>query len=68
MQVLNSPAFPSSPSVLLVVPKALNTWETLTPRQQQQEEEELEGLVEEAVESGDMLCLAELPGAFRIYR
>ncbi|CAJ1056774.1 uncharacterized protein LOC117814889 isoform X1 [Xyrichtys novacula] len=43
-------------------------WGTLMPWQQQQEEEELEYLAEKALESGDMLSLAELPGAFRIYR
>ncbi|XP_034542337.1 uncharacterized protein LOC117814889 isoform X2 [Notolabrus celidotus] len=46
----------------------LSIWETLTHWQQQQEEEDLEYLVDKALESGDMLCLAELPGAFRIYR
>lgn len=40
----------------------------MLPWQQQKEEEELEDLAEDALESGDMVCLAELPGAFRIYR
>lgn len=40
----------------------------MPPWQQHQEEEGLENLAEEALESGDMLGLAELPGAFRIYR
>ncbi|XP_042267690.1 uncharacterized protein LOC121897345 [Thunnus maccoyii] len=47
---------------------ALNVWETLLPGQRHKEEEGLEDLAEEALESGDMLRLAELPGAFRIYR
>lgn len=47
---------------------ALSIWETLLPWQQHKEEEGLEDLAEEALESGDMLRLAELPGAFRIYR
>ncbi|XP_042352039.1 uncharacterized protein LOC121950182 [Plectropomus leopardus] len=46
----------------------LSIWETLLPWQQCKEEEGLEDLAEEALESGDMLRLAELPGAFRIYR
>ncbi|XP_051237928.1 uncharacterized protein LOC127353026 [Dicentrarchus labrax] len=45
-----------------------NMWETMLPCQQHMEEEELEDLADEALESGDMLRLAELPGAFRIYR
>ncbi|XP_071356635.1 uncharacterized protein [Trachinotus anak] len=45
-----------------------HVWETLLPWQRHREVEELEGLAEEALESGDMLCLAELPGAFRLYR
>ncbi|KAM7396632.1 hypothetical protein PAMP_019664 [Pampus punctatissimus] len=48
--------------------RALNVWETLLPWQRHKEEEGLEDLAEEALESGDMLRLAELPGAFRIYR
>lgn len=47
---------------------ALSIWETLLPWQQCKEEEGLGDLAEEALESGDMLGLAELPGAFRIYR
>ncbi|XP_059191497.1 uncharacterized protein LOC131973504 [Centropristis striata] len=43
-------------------------WETLLPWQQHEEEEGLGDLADEALESGDMLHLAELPGAFRIYR
>ncbi|KAL7403213.1 hypothetical protein ABVT39_026393 [Epinephelus coioides] len=46
----------------------LSIWETLLPWQQRKEEEGLGDLAEEALESGDMLGLAELPGAFRIYR
>ncbi|KAM4618266.1 uncharacterized protein ACJ7VT_007672 [Polymixia lowei] len=46
----------------------LTVWDTLLPWQQNQEEEELEDLAEEALDSGDLLRLAELPGAFRIYR
>ncbi|XP_029698159.1 uncharacterized protein [Takifugu rubripes] len=46
---------------------APSTWEGMLPWQQQKEEEELEDLAEDALESGDMVCLAELPGAFRIY-
>lgn len=49
-------------------PTALYAWESLLPWQQCKEEEKLEDLAEEALESDDMLCLAELPGAFRIYR
>lgn len=40
----------------------------MLPWQQQKEEEDLEDLAENALESGDMACLAELPGAFRMYR
>ncbi|XP_036963433.1 uncharacterized protein LOC119024600 isoform X3 [Acanthopagrus latus] len=43
-------------------------WETMLPWQQQEEEQELEDRAKEALELSDMLCLAELPGAFRIYR
>ncbi|XP_030282130.1 uncharacterized protein LOC115586861 [Sparus aurata] len=43
-------------------------WETMLPWQQQEEEQELEDRAKDAMESGDMLRLAELPGAFRIYR
>lgn len=46
----------------------MSNWENMLPWQQHMEEEELEDLAEEALESGDMLRLAELPGAFRIYR
>ncbi|GAA6230424.1 uncharacterized protein LOC122875507 isoform X2 [Lates japonicus] len=46
----------------------LSIWDTLLPRQRHKEEEGLQDLAEEALESGDMLRLAELPGAFRIYR
>ncbi|XP_041650616.1 uncharacterized protein LOC121514535 [Cheilinus undulatus] len=46
----------------------LSVWESLPVWQQQKEEEELECLAEEALQSKDMLSLAELPGAFRIYR
>ncbi|XP_069384641.1 uncharacterized protein [Paralichthys olivaceus] len=44
-----------------------SVWETLLPSQRQSEEEELKDIAEEALESGDMLRLAELPGAFRMY-
>ncbi|XP_028306368.1 uncharacterized protein LOC114465503 [Gouania willdenowi] len=43
-------------------------WDTLLPWQQDQEMEMLEELVEEALLALDMLKMAELPGAFRIYR
>ncbi|XP_037306371.2 uncharacterized protein LOC119195510 isoform X2 [Pungitius pungitius] len=46
----------------------LRIWETLPPWQQHKEEEGLGDLADEALESGDMLRLAELPGALRIYR
>nr|XP_040017632.1 uncharacterized protein LOC120808660 [Gasterosteus aculeatus aculeatus] len=46
----------------------LSIWGTLPPWQQHQEEEGLGDLADEALESGDMLRLAELPGALRIYR
>lgn len=55
-------------SSLLGDTTALSIWETLLPWQQHKEEEGLGDLAEEALESGDMLRLAELPGAFRIYR
>ncbi|XP_054865204.1 uncharacterized protein LOC118471705 isoform X2 [Amphiprion ocellaris] len=45
-----------------------SVWEMLLPWQQDKEVEKLEDLVEEALESVDMLRLAELPGAFRIYK
>lgn len=47
---------------------APSIWETMLPWQQQEEEQELEDRAKDAMESGDMLRLAELPGAFRIYR
>lgn len=40
----------------------------MLPWQQRQEEEGLEDLAEEALESADVLRFAELPGAFKIYR
>ncbi|XP_041853193.1 uncharacterized protein LOC121647643 [Melanotaenia boesemani] len=43
-------------------------WETLLPWQQQREVEVVEDFAEEALERVDMLRLAELPGAFRIYK
>ncbi|KAM8892205.1 uncharacterized protein AB9W97_012336 isoform 2-T2 [Spinachia spinachia] len=46
----------------------LSIWENLPPWQQHKEEEGLGDLADEALESGDMLRLAELPGALRIYR
>lgn len=53
---------------ILVGDAAPSTWEGMLPWQQQKEEEALEDLAEDALETGDMACLAELPGAFRIYR
>lgn len=47
---------------------ALSIWETLLPWQQHKEEEGLGDLADEALASGDMLRLAELPGALREYR
>ncbi|KAK5867485.1 hypothetical protein PBY51_011972 [Eleginops maclovinus] len=46
----------------------LSIWETLLPWQQQEEREGLGDCADEALVSGDMLRLSELPGAFRIYR
>ncbi|XP_029008227.1 uncharacterized protein LOC114856729 isoform X2 [Betta splendens] len=46
----------------------LSSWQSLLPWQQHKEHEGLEELAEEVLLSGDMLHLAELPGAFRIYR
>ncbi|KAK9516758.1 hypothetical protein VZT92_024671 [Zoarces viviparus] len=46
----------------------LSIWETLLPWQQLKEEEGLGDLADEALVSGDMLRLAELPGALRVYR
>ncbi|XP_016888378.2 uncharacterized protein LOC103380093 isoform X2 [Cynoglossus semilaevis] len=43
-------------------------WETMQPWQQHKEKEELEDHAVEALEAGDMLHLATLPGAFRMYR
>ncbi|CAG5958091.1 unnamed protein product, partial [Menidia menidia] len=45
-----------------------HVWDTLLPWQQYMEVEVLEDLAEEALESVDMLRLAMLPGAFRIYK
>ncbi|XP_029951724.1 uncharacterized protein LOC115391592 [Salarias fasciatus] len=47
---------------------AETVWKMLLPWQQHREEEGLEDLAEEALESADALRMAELPGAFRIYR
>lgn len=47
---------------------AESVWEKLPPWQQHQEVEVLEDLAEEALESVDVLGLAVLPGAFRIYK
>lgn len=47
---------------------ARSVWEMLLPWQQQEEVERLEDLAEEALESADILHLAILPGAFRIYK
>ncbi|XP_067358466.1 uncharacterized protein [Channa argus] len=43
-------------------------WGTFLPWQQHKEYEGLEDLAEEVLVSGDLLHLAELPGAFRVYR
>lgn len=53
---------------ILVGDAAPGTWEGMLPWQQQKEEEDLGDLAEDALETGDMARLAELPGAFRIYR
>lgn len=53
---------------ILVGDAAPSIWKGMLPWQQQKEEEDLEDLAENALESGDMACLAELPGAFRMYR
>ncbi|XP_013888898.1 uncharacterized protein LOC106536234, partial [Austrofundulus limnaeus] len=45
-----------------------SVWEKLSPWQQHQEVEVLEEIAEEALESVDLLGLAVLPGAFRIYK
>lgn len=50
------------------VSSAESVWEKLPPWQQHQEVEVLEDLAEEALESVDLLGLAVLPGAFRIYK
>lgn len=52
----------------LIDSTALCIWENLLPWQQHKEHEELEDLAEEILVSGDMLHLAEMPGAFRMYR
>ncbi|XP_061917885.1 uncharacterized protein LOC133659167 [Entelurus aequoreus] len=46
----------------------VDVWEALSPWQRHEEEVRLGDLAEEALEDDDMLRLAELPGAFRIYR
>ncbi|KAK5902344.1 hypothetical protein CesoFtcFv8_007605 [Champsocephalus esox] len=46
----------------------LSIWDTLLPWQQHEEREGLGDRADEALKSGDMLRLSELPGAFRIYR
>ncbi|RVE71911.1 hypothetical protein OJAV_G00056500 [Oryzias javanicus] len=45
-----------------------NVWEKLLPWQKQKEMEMQEKLAEEALESADLICLAMLPGAFRMYK
>ncbi|KAK5606599.1 hypothetical protein CRENBAI_018138 [Crenichthys baileyi] len=45
-----------------------SVWETLLPWQQLKEVEALETMAEEALHSADLLGLAFLPGAFRIYK
>ncbi|XP_061772801.1 uncharacterized protein LOC133562964 [Nerophis ophidion] len=45
-----------------------DVWEALSPWQRREEEVRLGDLAEEALEDDDVLRLAELPGAFRIYR
>jgi len=47
---------------------AESVWETLLPWRQHKEVEVLEDLAEEALECVDMLRLAMLPGAFRMYK
>ncbi|XP_078804942.1 uncharacterized protein LOC144992455 isoform X2 [Oryzias latipes] len=45
-----------------------NIWEELPLWEKQKEVERLEELAEEALESADMICLAMLPGAFKMYK
>ncbi|XP_019750698.1 uncharacterized protein LOC109531081 isoform X2 [Hippocampus comes] len=47
---------------------SMHAWEALSPWRRHQEELWLEELAEEALASDDMVALAELPGAFTIYR
>lgn len=47
---------------------AESVWEMLLPWQQRKEVEALETTAEEALQSADMLGLAFLPGALRIYK
>ncbi|XP_018611318.1 uncharacterized protein LOC108936446 isoform X2 [Scleropages formosus] len=44
------------------------SWEALLPWQQEEREDALEALAEDALCSADPLSLCELPGAFRLYR
>lgn len=57
-----------SVSLLLCRSTAKSVWEMMLPWQQHQEVEQLEDRVDEALASVDMLSLAELPGAFRMYK
>ena len=43
-------------------------WENLLPWQREERAAELGERIEEALETGDLLRLCDLPGAFRIYR
>ena len=43
-------------------------WENLLPWQREERVAELGERIEEALETGDLLRLCDLPGAFRIYR
>ncbi|XP_051918331.1 uncharacterized protein LOC127598474 isoform X2 [Hippocampus zosterae] len=47
---------------------SIHAWEALSPWRHHQEELWLEELAQEALASDDMVALAELPGAFTIYR
>ncbi|KAJ8395680.1 hypothetical protein AAFF_G00029170 [Aldrovandia affinis] len=44
------------------------SWEALLPWQQKERVEDLAAQAECSLESADLLCLSELPGAFRLYR
>lgn len=59
---------PRGVPVFCACSSANNVWENLLPWQKQKEVEMLEELAEEALESADVICLAMLPGAFRMYK